>query len=186
MRLGTSGNMSSLVSSALMSSMQLGAASNVHRVSSSRGPWEMKVAVDKSAWRTDEEFRRERLSSVNVHVSNECQQMVDVIKISRLSRYVYSHRLFKPICCKLERGCNTDNVPALRQLALKDEYGFVIHLESRLHLTSGFNLLTLMYSIHHACLFSLPERLKADSTMKQIHLPEPPILLESNIAYQVV
>nr|GEX81962.1 hypothetical protein [Tanacetum cinerariifolium] len=33
----------------------------------------------------------------------------------------------------LERGCNTDNVHALRQLALKDEHGFVIHLGSRLH-----------------------------------------------------
>nr|GEZ04523.1 hypothetical protein [Tanacetum cinerariifolium] len=33
----------------------------------------------------------------------------------------------------LERGCNIDNVPAKRQLALKDEHGFVIHLESRLH-----------------------------------------------------
>nr|GEV37297.1 retrovirus-related Pol polyprotein from transposon TNT 1-94 [Tanacetum cinerariifolium] len=34
---------------------------------------------------------------------------------------------------KLERGCNIDNVPALRQLALKDEHGFVIHLGSWLH-----------------------------------------------------
>nr|GFA44803.1 calcineurin B-like protein 4 [Tanacetum cinerariifolium] len=33
----------------------------------------------------------------------------------------------------LERGCNIGNVPALRQLALKDEYGFVIHIGSRLH-----------------------------------------------------
>nr|GEZ13604.1 hypothetical protein [Tanacetum cinerariifolium] len=33
----------------------------------------------------------------------------------------------------LERGCNIDNVPALRQLALKDEHGFDIHLGSRLH-----------------------------------------------------
>nr|GEV52898.1 DNA helicase [Tanacetum cinerariifolium] len=33
----------------------------------------------------------------------------------------------------LKRGCNTDNVPTIRQLALKDKYGFVIHLESRLH-----------------------------------------------------
>nr|GEU65998.1 hypothetical protein [Tanacetum cinerariifolium] len=33
----------------------------------------------------------------------------------------------------LERGCNIGNVPALRQLALKDEHGFVIHLGSWLH-----------------------------------------------------
>nr|GEW19044.1 hypothetical protein [Tanacetum cinerariifolium] len=32
-----------------------------------------------------------------------------------------------------ERGCNIDNVPAIRQLALKDEHGFVIHLRSWLH-----------------------------------------------------
>nr|GEW61855.1 hypothetical protein [Tanacetum cinerariifolium] len=32
-----------------------------------------------------------------------------------------------------ERGCNTDFVPEIRQLAIKDECGFVIHLESRLH-----------------------------------------------------
>nr|GEY32582.1 hypothetical protein [Tanacetum cinerariifolium] len=32
----------------------------------------------------------------------------------------------------LERDCNIDYVPVIRQLALKDEYGFVIHLESRL------------------------------------------------------
>nr|GEW83754.1 reverse transcriptase domain-containing protein [Tanacetum cinerariifolium] len=30
-------------------------------------------------------------------------------------------------------SCNIDNVPALRQLALKDEHGVVIHLESRQH-----------------------------------------------------
>nr|GEZ80037.1 retrovirus-related Pol polyprotein from transposon 17.6 [Tanacetum cinerariifolium] len=33
----------------------------------------------------------------------------------------------------LEQDCNTDDVPALRQLALKDKHGFVINLESRLH-----------------------------------------------------
>nr|GFA00041.1 hypothetical protein [Tanacetum cinerariifolium] len=33
----------------------------------------------------------------------------------------------------LERGCNIGNIPALRQLALKDEHGFIIHLGSRLH-----------------------------------------------------
>nr|GEV30612.1 Gag-Pol polyprotein [Tanacetum cinerariifolium] len=33
----------------------------------------------------------------------------------------------------LERGCNIGNVPTLRQLALKDEHGFVIQLGSRLH-----------------------------------------------------
>nr|GEV47684.1 reverse transcriptase domain-containing protein [Tanacetum cinerariifolium] len=33
----------------------------------------------------------------------------------------------------LERGCNIGNVPALKQLALKDEHGFVIPLGSRLH-----------------------------------------------------
>nr|GFA75799.1 hypothetical protein [Tanacetum cinerariifolium] len=38
-----------------------------------------------------------------------------------------------PAQVELERGCNTDNVPALRQLALKDEHGFVTHLGSRLH-----------------------------------------------------
>ncbi|GJZ91607.1 hypothetical protein Tco_0663534 [Tanacetum coccineum] len=44
------------------------AYAQLYSVSSSRGPWETKVAVDKSAWRTDEEFGRERLRSVNVHV----------------------------------------------------------------------------------------------------------------------
>nr|GEV90300.1 retrovirus-related Pol polyprotein from transposon TNT 1-94 [Tanacetum cinerariifolium] len=33
----------------------------------------------------------------------------------------------------LKRGCNTDFVHAIRQLAIKDEHGIVIHLESRLH-----------------------------------------------------
>nr|GEW47939.1 hypothetical protein [Tanacetum cinerariifolium] len=37
------------------------------------------------------------------------------------------------LALELERDCNIDNVSALRQLALKDEYGFVIHLGSRLH-----------------------------------------------------
>nr|GEW64428.1 hypothetical protein [Tanacetum cinerariifolium] len=42
-------------------------------------------------------------------------------------------KLDNMILTSLERGCNNGNVPALKQLALKDEHGFVIHLGSRLH-----------------------------------------------------
>nr|GFC63766.1 hypothetical protein [Tanacetum cinerariifolium] len=47
------------------------------------------------------------------------------VMLSRISFHV--------LIRQLERDCNIDNVPALRQLALKDEHGFVIHLGSRLH-----------------------------------------------------
>nr|GEX78596.1 putative ribonuclease H-like domain-containing protein [Tanacetum cinerariifolium] len=55
-----------------------------------------------------------------------------IVYLKNMAGYKMEH--FKGMTYdKLEQGCNIDNVPAIRQLALKDEHGFVIHLGSWLH-----------------------------------------------------